>query len=360
MKVYGSKHSYYTGKLEAYLRYRGIDYELLPTYGNERAVLAGTGTTQMPAARLDDGRWLTDSSPILAWLESQQSAPSIYPAHGFWRFVALLIEDYADEWLWRPAMHYRWSYPIDRRFVSDSLAEEQTAHVKAPRFLRQRMVARRQWDGFVKGDGVTADTWDHVEQGYLRALDALEGIFRHRPFVLGDAPTIADFGLMAPMYRHFAEDPTPAEIMRNRASGVYEWVARTWNAKADDRAPMLIDDVDAPLAALLQEVCETHLEQLRQNARAFADGLERFDATIQGQRYAKLPSSRYRVWCLETLRREWSGLPDDARARLRPHLPDAHADVLWGDPPPRPSEYDPEQQAPFNRGINVYGKGVPD
>ena len=359
MKIYGSKRSYFTGKLEAYLRHRGIGYELLPTYGNQREVLAGAGTTQMPAVRLDDGRWMTDSSPIIAWLESQQSAPSLYPADPFWRFVALLIEDYADEWLWRPAMHYRWSYLQDRRFVSHSLADEQTAHLKLPRFLRQRMVARRQLHGFVKGDGVSAETWDHVEQGYLRPLDALEQIFRARPFVLGDAPTIADYGLMAPMYRHFSQDPTPAEIMRTRAPAVYEWVARMWNARADGSEPRLIDAVDAPLEALLVEACETHLEQLRQNARAFADGLGRFDQTIQGQRYVQVPCSRYRVWCLEELRREWVALDDATRDRLRAQLPEAHLDVITGDPPPKASGYDPDRQAPFNRGINVYGKGVP-
>jgi hypothetical protein len=32
--------------------------------------------------------------------------------------------------------------------------------------------------------------------------------------------------MMGPMLRHFGQDPTPADIMRNRAPGVYEWVAR--------------------------------------------------------------------------------------------------------------------------------------
>ncbi len=359
MRVYGSRISYYTGKLETYLRYRGIAYELLPTYAHLRRIRDGAGSIQMPAVELDDGRWLTDSTPILAWLERDQPGPSFYPEDPALRFVALLIEDYADEWLWRPAMHYRWSYREDRDLLSGSLADEQGAHMPGPRFLKRGRIWRRQLNGFVRGDGVTKETWSHVEQGYLRALDCLEGIFATRPFVLGDAPTIADFGLMAPMFRHFAMDPTPAEIMRKRASGVYEWVARMWNARATPQPMTLVDDVDAPLGDLLREACETHLEQLRQNAKAWADGLGRFDQVIQGQRYVSVPSSRYRVWCLEELRREWQALDDDARARLKAHLPEPHADVLWGDAPPKPSEYDPERQAPFNKGINVYGTGVP-
>ncbi len=359
MKVYGSKHSYYTGKLEAYLRYRSIDYELLPTYAHVREVLDGAGTTQMPVARLDDGRWMTDSSPMLAWLDAQQSAPSIYPGDPGLRFIALLVEDYADEWLWRPAMHYRWSYLIDRQHLGGSLADEQGAHVKAPRFLRRGRIWRRQLNGFVRGDGVTADTWDHVERGYFTALDCLERIFATRPYVLGDAPTIADFGLMAPMFRHFAQDPTPAEIMRQQASGVFEWTARVWNARPTGAPATLIDDVDAPLADLLREACETHVEQLRQNAVAWAEGQTRYAMKIQGQRYVDVPSSRYRVWCLEELRREWQALDDHTQSRLAKHLPEAHAHPIWGEPPPEASGYDPERQAPFNRGINVFGKGVP-
>jgi glutathione S-transferase len=359
LKVYGSKHSYYTGKLETYLRYRRIEYELLPTYAHTREILDGAGTTQMPAARLDDGRWLTDSTPVIAWLEAQQSAPSIHPARPPWRFVALLLEDYADEWLWRPAMHYRWSYLPDRRYVAGSLADEQATHVKLPRFLKQGRIARRQLHGFVRGDGVTEATRSHVEQGYLRCLDLLEAIFARRPFVLGDAPTIADFGLMGPMLRHFGQDPTPAEIMRNRASGVYEWVARMWNARPDEGEPRLVDEIDAPLSELLREVCETHLVQLGENARAYAEGLGRYDQMIQGWRYVRVPASRYRVWCLEELRREWQVLDPGEQASLRDQLPAPHADVLWGEPPPRSSGYDPERQAPFNRAINVFGTGVP-
>ena len=40
-------------------------------------------------------------------LDGHYENGTIYPADPMLRFAALLIEDYADEWLWRPAMHYR-------------------------------------------------------------------------------------------------------------------------------------------------------------------------------------------------------------------------------------------------------------
>jgi len=33
-------------------------------------------------------------------------------------FVSVLLEDYADEWLWCPAMHYRWSFSETARLMS--------------------------------------------------------------------------------------------------------------------------------------------------------------------------------------------------------------------------------------------------
>ena len=47
LSVYGSRISYYTGKLESYLRFRGIPYALRPTVGNEERIRAGAGAVQM-------------------------------------------------------------------------------------------------------------------------------------------------------------------------------------------------------------------------------------------------------------------------------------------------------------------------
>ena len=118
----------------------------------------------------------------------------------------------------------------------------------------------------MRGDGVTAKTRPHADRTYLTALDLLQAIFEKRPFLLGAVPTIADFGMMGPMLRHFSQDPTPSEIMRDRAPAVYEWVARMWNSKESVGGAELIDGLDDPLRQLLAEICDTHIAQLRQNA----------------------------------------------------------------------------------------------
>ena len=91
-------------------------------------------------------------------------------------------------------------------------------------------------------------------------------------------------------------------------------------------------------------------------AVAIAAGQARYAQEIQGVPYERIPSSRYRVWCLEELRREWAALDEGARDGLRPLLPEPGAAVLWDTTTPLDSGYDPERQAPFNRALNVFGK----
>lgn len=359
--LYGSTISYYAGKLESYLRYRGHAYEALPHAPHAAEIREGAGAFQSPVLRLDDGRWASDTTPILRWFEqAHPSPPSIYPEDPALRFVSLLLEDHADEWLWRPAMHYRWSFLSDREHASGHLVDEMFAGAPSPRDELRKMMVERQLGGFVTRDGVTDETRGHIEATAMAAYDRLEAILEERPFLLGERRTIADFGFVGPMLRHFAQDPTPAELMRRRAPRLFTWVARMWEASPDPADAALIPSIDAPLSALVREACETHMIQLRDNAKGFAAGDSHFETTIQGCHYAELPVSRYRVWCLEELRREWSMLTDAAREIARSHLTDEAASLLSDPEPIAHSDYDTAREAPFNRAINVYGDGIPE
>ncbi|MEM1195658.1 MAG: glutathione S-transferase C-terminal domain-containing protein [Pseudomonadota bacterium] len=359
--VYGSRISYYTGKLEAYLRLYKIPYRILPVGGNVGKLKKKAGVSQMPVVQMSDGRWMTDTTPMLSWLDSQRAhGPSIYPQDPALKFLGLLIEDYADEWLWRSAMHYRWTYQLSRQYALEILYEEQLKEaIKLPKFMAKRFLMRRQWGGFVKNDGVDDVSRDHADSTYVNALACLEAILSERPFLLGGRPTIADFGMIAPMFRHYSQDPTPSEIMRKEAPRVYEWVARMWNLKAGTLEKDLISTPDDPLRALLSEISETHLSQLRQNAEARTLGKDRYTQRIQGALYTSVPTSRYRVWCLENLRKAWTNLDPSAQSTLRAHIISDEADILWKDFDFAPSDYDPNQEAPFNRAITVFAGGVP-
>jgi glutathione S-transferase len=314
--VYGTTASYYTGKLEAYLRAKGIPYRLEPfSQSNMRRCAQHTGVVQVPQVECPDGSWLVDTSLIIAYVEGVRPEPAISPRDPAVGFVSRLIEDYADEWLWRPAMHYRWSFPETARLMSAWLAEH-VRERRAPEWLKRRYWRRRQYGTFVAGDGVTAATRGIVEQTYVETLATLEAIFARRPFVLGARPTEADFGFFGPMFRHFFSDPAPARIMREHAPGVQEWVARMWNLRPERLASApLPDTLPDDLGPLLGAVVDVYLPYLDANAGAYAAGATAVRYDVGGTSFSE-PVKPYRVWCRERLHRELVGLDDAARAAV--------------------------------------------
>jgi hypothetical protein len=66
--VYGTTASYYTGKLEAYLRAKGIAYRLEPfSQANMRRCAQHTGVVQVPQVECPDGSWLVDTTLIIEY-----------------------------------------------------------------------------------------------------------------------------------------------------------------------------------------------------------------------------------------------------------------------------------------------------
>ncbi|MEP5765130.1 MAG: glutathione S-transferase N-terminal domain-containing protein [Halieaceae bacterium] len=99
LKVYGSERSYFTGKHEGYLRYKGIPHQLLPsTYESfNRIIPEKTGAQQIPAVELPDGRRMTDTTPMIDWFEQQYTDNPILPRDPAQASLCRLVEDYADE-----------------------------------------------------------------------------------------------------------------------------------------------------------------------------------------------------------------------------------------------------------------------
>lgn len=328
MKVHGLDLSYFTGKFEAYVRFARIPHERVEISARSfERIAAKTGARQMPAVEFADGTWMTDSTPMILALEGPAPLRGVLPPDPALRFLIRLLEDYADEWLWRPALHYRWSYEPDARLMSHRIAAEMLHDIPGPLFLKRWLIKRRQLRRYVWGDGVTDATRTHVEAIYWRNLAALQTVFSRRPFLLGARPCLADFGFFASMFRHFGLDPTPARIMRDTAPAVFEWLGRMWNSAALEDLGAWPSEPPGDLRPFWDEIGTCYLPYLVENARAHAAGLKRFSWTVEGVTY-DTPVHAYRVKCLEVLQREFAALPDgvdlksplgfDIAPRLRP------------------------------------------
>ena len=316
IKVIGGQESYFTGKLEAYLRAKGILYQNIPfTIEGVQEAAAHTGVFQIPQVACPDGSWLVDTTMIIDYLDRLHPEPRTSPVDPATNFIALLLEDYADEWLWRPAMHYRWSFKNSSELLSSWLSEHSPEtdisleEKKATWIARQRSI-------FVDGDGVTTETRGAVESSYHGALSALEDILETRDFILGDRPTQADFGFMGPMFRHFFCDPDPARLMRDNAAGVHEWVSRMWNMKPQRfSSAAQIDEIAIDLGPLLEPVGTVYLPYLAANQDAVIAGEEVVSYEALAVAWTE-PAKPYRLWCLDQLRRAYKALDDAARAQV--------------------------------------------
>lgn len=325
--AYVADMSYFSGKMEAYLRYKEIPFErrVVDMKVMRDEILPATGLMKVPVLRLADGQWLKDTTPMIDWLERQYPDPPVIPRDPVLRFLSKLVEDYADEWCWRAALYWRWQPKDSRRLLMHRIGHEVLDDFPAPNWLAGWYYGRRQITTYLRGDGVDAETEPIVRRSYLDLLDSMSLLLEDQPYLLGSHPTLVDVGLFGPMFRHYAQDPTPGRVMEERAPAVYAWVGRVWNARAHrlGREPTLGDFSQAGWAYFLRDIVESYWPFLVANARAWAAGQKRLDHHAHGVTYRDLKVVHYRVYCLQVLQDEYRSLAPPNReavdALLRPH-----------------------------------------
>ena len=327
--MYGLSCSYFTGKLEAYFRTKGLPYRFVEmSRGDFQACAAATGIVQLPCVKTPDGAWLTDTTAILDRFETEDVGPRVRPDDPAAAFCSLLLEDLFDEWLWRPALYYRWAFAEDARLMSNQIARTMLRDVPLPLFLRRWFILHRQRIVFLRKDGVTKQTAPAIEALYMDTLRALDAVFARRPFLLGDRPCEADFGLFGPFFRHFFCDPTPGALMRAHAPNVAHWVTRLWKMRpADLDRTSAISSVPDDLGFFFAMVANDYLPYLEANVRAVAAGEKNVSYRAQGVGW-QIPAAPYRAECLNGLRRRFAALDRDAARRVADVLPESALAIL--------------------------------
>jgi glutathione S-transferase len=293
------------------------------------------------------------STPIIEWFETEFPESPIIPQDPEQAFFCQLLEDYSDEWLWRPAMHYRWHYQQDAFLLGRKIAGELLFDIPLPQVVMAFLFRRRQRVGFTVGDGIHKGNIEGVEAIFLNVLQQLQAIFEKRPYLLGDKPSLADIAFSGPFFKHFGVDPTASLIIRETAPAVYEWIARLWNAKHSQfKDKDWLTGIPEDWGPLLDDMGIAYVPYLCANAEAFNERKKRFNATIDGVEYRKARTSRYRVGCLERLQKLFNELPEDikpgVKARLQKHK-------IW-QPLWQHKEFNHQlDKGPFGCGTNMFG-----
>jgi glutathione S-transferase len=152
--------------------------------------------------------------------------------------VAYLIELYGDEMGILPAMHYRWSFEESIAKVCVDFSTP-TGQAGAGNVFAERM------KGALPMLGVTPETAPAIEAHTRELLDRLCEHFDQHRFLLGDAMSLADCGLMGPFYGHLFRDAVPERLLYQSAFAVCAWIERT-NRPPRDQSGWLADDAIAP------------------------------------------------------------------------------------------------------------------
>jgi len=265
--LWGTPHSLYTGKARSCLIKKGLAFiERCPSHPDYKArVRQAVGMVTFPVLETPEGLFIQDSTDIVSYLDSLDDSTSptaMTPSTPVQRVVARLIDGFGLEGLLQAAMHYRWSYRDEQElFLQTEFGRG--LHVGSDREAR-RAAGRRVMDFFsnsLPSLGINPQNAPLIETAYEELLEVLDRHFQSYPYVMGWRVSIADLGLIAPMYAHLGRDPYPTALMKKRAPNVARWVERMQlpNTPDGEYAPNTADwlphdaipDTLEPLLALI-------------------------------------------------------------------------------------------------------------
>lgn len=353
--LYGAEISYYTGKVRAYLRWAGLPFTEWPAKAEvfREVIVPGVGVPVIPVLRTPDGELLQDSTEIIETLDARRLArggaalaPPVLPATPLRRLVALMLETYGDEWLVIPAMHYRWHHNRDWAVQSFGALNDPDASPDIQRSLGEKRAAP-----FARAAellGATAPMHAAVEASYEALLAELDAHFGAHAALLGPQATLADFGLIGPLYAHQYRDPASGALMRRLAPQLVRWVEQLQFQPEGLRAPLAAgDDIPATLLPVLRRMAREQLPVLVDTAWRVRDwmaaqpgqplpraiGSHAF--TLEGRQGERIVRP-YSLWMLQRVRDHLCALQGEDRRRADALLRDVGADALLDFPdPPR-------------------------
>lgn len=326
--------SLYSGKTRAYLRYKKIPFEERLSSEDYGQIQAHIGRKIIPVIITPEGEYIQDTTVIIDHLEEKFPAPSIYPDGPMQKLAALLMEVYGDEWLLLPAMHYRWKFKRQNLwFVLNQFGDVMKPHwpafAKPLVAIPAALYFGRMYKSLMGLDENTEPELEKITEAFLKDFD------RHledHDFLLGSRPSIGDFGLVAPLYAHMAQDPYPKQWMQDIAPRVFDWTRRMQNPGGNEGSFLPNDEIPETLYPLLAHMFRDQLPLLVDTVRAVADWtaehpdadhfprtIGRHDFTL-GDAHGNRAILPYQQWMFQRPLRHYQRLSEGEKQQIDPLL----------------------------------------
>ena len=319
LELIGAPGSPYTRKMRALLRYRRIPFRFVIQSGEVPVPPVPVALIPILVYRRapeGEDTAMIDSTFQLRRLEREFEGRSVIPPDPAVAFLDRLVEEYADEWLTKAMFHYRWAHRADALKAASILPRWRKVDAPEARVAPfSKMIAERQI-GRLRVVGSNETTAPVIEESFVRLLGALDALLTTQPFVLGRRPAACDFGLYGQLTQLALFDPTPMQIVVERAPRIHAWVEVVEDLSGlpvDDAGWNARDALPDALRGLLLEVGRVHAPFLLGNAAALEAGAERVECTIAGRPWVQQPFP-YQGKCLGWLREAHAELAPEGRA----------------------------------------------
>lgn len=258
-RLFGADTSPYSQKVRAALTYKGVPFDYVPRSVKTEADFQALATVPtVPLLISPETVASQDSTAMLASLEKDHPEPSAVPDDPACAALALILEDYADEWLNKVMFDARWANSPDREAASQRLLSQLFAgNPPATREEEAGKIADRM-AGRLPLVGAGGSNSAILKASFQRGAELLNAHLSDSLCIFGGRPSAADFSLAA-QYSQMLSDPTPGEWLRDRTPFLVEWCEFMEAPKAGGPFKPLSELEATLLPFLKDEVAKTWL-----------------------------------------------------------------------------------------------------
>ena len=267
-KLFGAETSPYSIKVRSFLRYKNARFDWVPRSRDSEAEFnKHASVPTVPLLLSPDGSANQDSTDIIATLETDHPEPSAVPEDPACAAIALILEDYADEWLNKFMFFQRWSRSPDREFAAHRvLSQLYNGKPPARKEEAQKTIVTRM-DEQLPNVGAGINNGKILETSFRRFTELLDVHLSKNLYLFGGRPSAADFALAGQFHQMLA-DPTAGEYLTDRAPFVAAWSMFMDAPKAGGPFETLDALNDTLLPIMRDEVSKSYLPWAATNSEA--------------------------------------------------------------------------------------------
>ncbi|MEE2920252.1 MAG: glutathione S-transferase family protein [Pseudomonadota bacterium] len=326
-RLFGADTSPYSQKVRSFLRYKNVDFDWISrTRENEEEFQALAQVATVPLLISPERPASQDSTAILAGLEADHPEPSAVPDDVATSMLALILEDYADEWLNKIMFLERWGQKPDREDAALRVltqlygGKRPRAYKKARDQIADRMADR------LKLVGAQAGNADILKASFERVSKLLDAHLKEHLYMFGGCPSAADFA-MAAQYQQLLMDKSPAAWLAEHAPFVVAWVENMQDPKPGAPFASLADLAPTLIPLFAEELSRTYLVWAKANSKATERGDREVSAAVEGGTFEQ-STQTYAARAYDSVRKAVGGALEDEA--LKSFLKDAGCNKFFG------------------------------